>query len=69
MDLTTVLYILIAILAGGTLFAWYNFYRVTMMKCASCSVGPKGKPDYKCLIGAIFFTVALALAIYALMLV
>ncbi|MBU1126301.1 MAG: hypothetical protein ABH826_03975 [Patescibacteria group bacterium] len=69
MELINVLYLLIAVLAGGTIFAWINFYRVTMQDCKGCSIGAKGKPDYKCFIGAVFFTVALALAIYALILV
>ncbi len=69
MELLNVLYLLVVVLAGGTIFAWINFYRVTMQDCKSCSIGPKGKPDFKCLIGALFFSIALALAVYAVILV
>lgn len=69
MTLQTTLYLLIAVLLGGTVFAWVNFVLTTLEHCNSCSIGPKGKPSIKCLLGAIFFTVALVLAIYAVTLI
>ncbi len=62
------LYIQLAILIGGSLFAWINFIKVIYKKCEACGTGGKAF-DSKCFTGAIFFTLALALNIVALLLI
>lgn len=66
MDIKTTLYILVGVLTGGTLFAWYNVYLEYRNMCGSCA-GPKENIFLsKCFWGAMFFTIALALAYSAL---
>ena len=70
MDLQNVLYLLNVVLALGTIYAWYQFYKVVANKCDTCSVGLHQSPfKSKCFTGAVFFTLAFALAGWALMLV
>jgi hypothetical protein len=76
MNLSTVLDILTIVLAGGTIFAWYQFAVILIKKKDSCAVCvPGGNCESvhpfrsKCFIGAVFFTIALALSVYAVMLI
>ena len=70
MDIKNVLYILNAVLALGTLYAWYQFYKVVANKCDTCSIVLLQNPfKSKCFTGAIFFTLSFGLAIWALLLV
>lgn len=68
-DIISTIYYLVGILAGGTVFAWFNFYLEFSGRCDSCSSGecsPKVKANpfiSKCFFGAVFFTLALALAL------
>jgi len=65
MDLSTTLNILVLVLSLGTLYAWYQFARILRKKCDTCSLDLETNPfKSKCFIGAIFFTVALLLAVY-----
>lgn len=63
------------ILAGGTIFAWYQFYLTYTGKCDECSGGScdisvrKNPFKSKCFIGALFFTLAFLLALRVLFLV
>ena len=69
MDLYTTLLALVIVLTLGTLYAWYQFYKVVVNKCDTCSVGLNKSPfKSKCFVGAVFFTISLALAVYAFML-
>ena len=70
MDLQNALYVLNVVLGLGTIYAWYQFYKVVANKCDTCSVGLHENPfKSKCFTGAVFFTLSFALAIYALILV
>ena len=70
MDLQNTLYVLNVVLGLGTIYAWYQFYKVVANKCDTCSVGLHENPfKSKCFTGAEFFTLSFALAIYALILV
>lgn len=70
MDLVLVLEILVGVLALGTIYAWYQFYKVVVNQCDTCSVGLHQSPfKSKCFVGAVFFTLAFVLSIYALVLV
>ena len=70
MDLSTTLNVLVVVLTLGTLYAWYQFIQVLRKKCDTCSVGLQSSPfKSKCFVGAIFFTLAFVLAVYANMLV
>ncbi len=61
-----VLYILTSVLTLGTIYAWYQFYKVVSNKCDTCSVDLHQNPfKSKCFTGAVFFTVSFALAAYA----
>lgn len=63
-DIMTTAYLLDAVLIMGTAFSWYQFALVLARKCDTCSVGLKTSPfKSKCFVGAIFFSIALALAI------
>lgn len=67
MDLTTTMQSLVVVLALGTIYAWYQFYKVYIGSCDTCSVGLKASPfKSKCFVGALFFTAAFALSLYAL---
>jgi len=67
MDLQTTLCTLNVVLATGTAYAWYQFYMVVRDKCDTCSIGLSKNPfKSKCFVGAVFFTLAFALALYAL---
>lgn len=69
MSLSIVLYLLTAVLLGGTAFAWYEFFLVTKDITRACQAGKKNVStpfDSKCFYGALFFTAALILAVYAL---
>jgi len=62
------LQILNIVLFMGTCYAWYQFARVVMNKCDTCSVGLHQSPfKSKCFVGAVFFTASFALALYALL--
>lgn len=66
MDLETTLCTLDVVLALGTAYAWYQFYQVVKDKCDTCSVGLSKSPfKSKCFVGAVFFTAAFLLALYA----
>lgn len=66
MDLQTTLLTLDAVLAAGTAYAWYQFALVVLNKCDTCSVGLHQSPfKSKCFVGAVFFTLAFLLALYA----
>jgi len=66
MDLTTVLHTLLAVLALGTIYAWYQFALVVKNRCDTCSVDLHQSPfKSKCFVGAVFFTLAFLLALYA----
>ena len=57
------MYMLDAVLFAGTVYAWYQFYKVWHNKCDTCSVDLHMSPfKSKCFVGAVFFTLALALA-------
>ena len=67
MDLKIVLEILTAVLGAGTAYAWYQFYKVVVNKCDTCSVGLHESPfKSKCFVGAVFFTISFVLSCYAL---
>ena len=66
MDLQTTLFALDIVLASGTAYAWYQFYNVVRNKCDTCSVNLHQSPfKSKCFVGAVFFTLAFILALYA----
>lgn len=70
MDLITILNTLVGVLTLGTLYAWYQFYQVLVKRCDTCFVGLIDSPfKSKCFVGAVFFTAALAISIYAVTLV
>jgi hypothetical protein len=76
MELATVLNILTIVLAGGTIFAWYQFVVILIKKKDSCAVCVSGGNcesvhpfRSKCFTGAVFFTIAFALSVYAVMLI
>lgn len=67
MSLQTTLYILNAVLALGTIYAWYQFAKVVMNKCDTCSIDLHQNPfKSKCFVGAVFFSLAFIFALYAL---
>jgi len=69
MDLPTALYTLLVVLALGTLYAWYQFALVVKNKCDTCSVDLHQSPfRSKCFVGAVFFTTAFLLTLYAVLL-
>ena len=69
MTLDNVLYALVVVLGTGTLYAWYQFYKVVANKCDTCSVDLHQNPfKSKCFTGAVFFTLSLLLAFYAVIL-
>ncbi|MBL7058692.1 hypothetical protein ISS03_05145 [Patescibacteria group bacterium] len=69
LDITSTIYILVSVLAGGTLFAWFQFYMEYRGYCKGCSTNtcsPKLRKNpfmSKCFVGAVFFTLALGLAL------
>lgn len=68
MEMLSILKIELAVLAIGTMYAWYNWYLVLVGKCDTCSIGVHQKPfTSKCFWGALFFTLALAVNIWALL--
>lgn len=70
MDLKNVLYLLNIVLAGGVAYSWYQFYKVVANKCDTCSIDLHKSPfKSKCFVGAVFFTLAFVLALWALLLV
>jgi len=70
MNLQNVLYLLNIVLAGGVIYSWYQFYKVVANKCDTCSIGLHKSPfKSKCFVGAVFFTLAFVLALWALALV
>ncbi|MBT6691193.1 hypothetical protein HOB10_02595 [Candidatus Parcubacteria bacterium] len=69
MSLDNILYALVAVLGLGTIYAWYQFYKVVANKCDTCSIDLHENPfKSKCFTGAVFFTLSLALAVYAVIL-
>jgi len=65
-DLNTVLWVLVVVLGMGTLYAWYQFYKVVMNQCDTCSVGLHQSPfRSKCFVGAVFFTASFVITVYA----
>lgn len=57
------------VLLLGTTYAWYNWYKVLIGKCDTCSISVHEKPfTSKCFWGALFFTAALAVNVYSLFL-
>ena len=70
MDIQVVLEALNVVLLGGTIYAWYNFYKVVVNQCDTCSIGLHESPfKSKCFVGAVFFTIANIISLYALYLV
>lgn len=70
MDLKNIIYLLNIVLALGTIYAWYQFYKVVANKCDTCSIGLHKSPfKSKCFTGAVFFSLSFILALWALMLV
>ncbi len=70
MNLQTTLYVLNVVLALGTIYAWYQFYKVVANQCDTCSIDLHKNPfKSKCFVGAVFFTLAFILALYSLLLV
>ncbi|PLX26033.1 hypothetical protein C0580_00650 [Candidatus Parcubacteria bacterium] len=70
MGLKEVVYALVGVLGLGTLYAWYQFYKVVANKCDTCSVDLHQNPfKSKCFTGAVFFTLSMALAVWAAILV
>ncbi len=66
MELTQILYLLTGVLTLGTLYAWYQFAEVVQNNCDTCSTELHQSPfRSKCFVGAVFFTLALLLAVYA----
>lgn len=66
MELKEVVYTLVCVLGLGTLYAWYQFYKVVANKCDTCSVDLHQNPfKSKCFTGAVFFTLSMALAVWA----
>jgi len=66
MSLINTLYTLDVVLALGTLYAWYQFALVVKNRCDTCAVGLHKNPfRSKCFVGAVFFTAAFLLALYA----
>ncbi len=69
LNVNTTIYILVLVLAGGTIFAWTQFYMEFKGYCKSCSdktCSPELRKNpflSKCFVGAIFFTLALSLAV------
>lgn len=56
-------YLLIAILLGGTLYAWYQF--TVVYREHKCGANDCENPwTSKCFVGAVFFTLALMVALY-----
>ncbi len=67
MELLNVLQLLTVTLFMGTAYAWFQFYKVLAKKCDTCSVDLHQSPfKSKCFVGAVFFTVAFVLSVYAL---
>lgn len=67
MSLIDILWIQFAVLLVGTLYAWYNWYLVLKGKCKTCSVEVHANPfTSKCFWGALFFTLAFIVSIWAL---
>ena len=67
LDLSQTIYSLVAVLTLGTIYAWYQFALVLARKCDTCSVSLQESPfKSKCFVGAIFFSVALALSLNAM---
>ncbi len=67
MSLEIVLILLTAVLAGGSGYSWFQFYKVVKNQCDTCSVGLHQSPfKSKCFTGAVFFTVAFVLSCWAL---
>lgn len=65
-DITATLWTLDVVLVLGTIYAWYQFALVLARQCDTCSVDLKANPfKSKCFVGAIFFSLALILAINA----
>lgn len=70
MNLQNILYLLNIVLGLGTIYAWYQFYKVVANKCDTCSVDLHQNPfKSKCFTGAIFFSISFILAIWALIIV
>ena len=69
MDIQNIVYLLNVVLALGVIYSWYQFYKVVANKCDTCSVGLHQSPfKSKCFVGAVFFTLAFALALWILIL-
>lgn len=67
MDLAQTIKFLNIVLGLGVIYSWYQFSLVVANKCDTCSIGLHKNPfKSKCFVGAIFFTVSSALALYAL---
>ncbi len=55
------------VLLLGTIYAWYNWYKVLIGQCETCSMSVHDKPfTSKCFWGALFFTLALVINGYTL---
>jgi hypothetical protein len=66
-NIELILYTLVGVLGLGTIYAWYQFYKVVANKCDTCSIGLHQSPfKSKCFTGAVFFTLAFVLAVFAL---
>jgi len=69
MELVNVLYILVAVLFCGTVFAWVNVFLEFKNMCRTCGTEGGNILWSKCFWGALFFTLAFVLSVYATYLV
>ncbi len=70
MELKIAIELTTLVLAIGTGYAWFQFYKVVKNQCDTCSIGLHQSPfKSKCFTGAVFFTLALLPSLYACYLV
>lgn len=69
MELINVLYLLVIVLFGGTVFAWVNVFLEFKNICETCGAENGNILWSKCFWGAIFFTTSFMLSVYATYLV
>ncbi len=69
MELINVLYLLVTVLFGGTVFAWVNVFLEFTKVCKACNTEGVNIFWSKCFWGAMFFTLSFILSVYATYLV
>ncbi len=68
MDINTLVLLEFLVLLVGTIYAWYNWVLVLLGRCKTCSVSVHDSPfTSKCFWGALFFTVALLINIWMIL--